>query len=148
MNRSIYRFLFAIGFAGAATGYVTADTQKVDWALNAPVVGAGGASVIHWGRIVSQSSIVDSNKNIHTPQKWAGTSILADGLTYCQNPTSGPFQSSEADPEIHCNWPVPQAPQINFADFKAIAQLQNGNCNNGPCLNPNVTGGVMDTSCT
>src|SRR5207249_5684044 len=92
--------------------------------------------------------IVGSSKNNHSPQKWAGTSIQSDGQSYCQNSNSGPFQSSEADPEIHCNWPVPQAPQINFADFKAIAQLQNGSCNNGPCLNPNVAGGVIDTACT
>src|ERR1051326_2460025 len=125
-----------------------ADTTPITAGLNAPVIGATGGSQVYWGPIISQTSLsLKGTTDTLYPQKYAGTFISGSGGSagsfgpYCANPgppQSGPgtagYNGNTAN-EWFCDWPVPPPPQVNFDDYKYLAQLQGNVCANGSCYN-------------
>src|SRR5262245_27197877 len=131
--------LLKISLAGVLIGLTAAggvaDQQDAAAALNAPTVDIGGNSDLEWGPIVSQGTMrLQGAWAVHFPQKFAGGKITMTGgsagnTIHCQN---GPESDGK---EFFCGLnPAPDYPRINFADYRALAQLEGNACGGQPCL--------------
>jgi hypothetical protein len=162
-RRKIYSGLLLSGLLIAGFRAAWSDTTDITAALNAPVIGATGGAIVHWGPIVSQSSIdMSGSSNLNYPQKFAGSYITGNGgpagtRSYCNPnpPNSGPGTiippSTVPVYEWYCNNAVPPAPQVSFEDYKYLAQLQGNSCGGHPCYNAEANpslSSLVDPVCT
>jgi hypothetical protein len=164
MKRLLIGSAIVVAVAGCGA-LASADTTAITAGLNAPIIGASGGSQVYWGPIVSQSSLaLSGNTNTNYPQKFAGTSISGSGgaagsRQYCVNPgdpTSGPgtVVPPSAVPvyEWNCDvTPPPAAPQVDFAYYKYLAQLQGNACAGQACYNGGASAnfsGLYDPVCS